>query len=163
VVYDTGGPGSTVDLYALPLDGDRRPIVVDSHYGFQQQADISPDGRLIAYASSESGKYEVMVKNFPEEGGRRQISTDGGREPVWRRDGRELFFLADDTVMSVDVHTSAVGFDWSVPRTLFKIPNLQKIPRGFTVSPDGQRFVAVVATTPVQRFTTLLNWTALLK
>jgi hypothetical protein len=46
---------------------------------------------------------------------------------------------------------------------LFKIPNLQKIPRGFTVSPDGQRFVAVVATTPVQRFTTLLNWTALLK
>jgi hypothetical protein len=63
----------------------------------------------------------------------------------------------------VDVHTSAVGFDWSVPRTLFKIPNLQKIPRGFTVSPDGQRFVAVVATTPVQRFTTLLNWTALLK
>ena len=47
--------------------------------------------------------------------------------------------------MSVDVHTSAAGFEWSLPRTLFKIPNLQRIPRGFTVSADGQRFVAVVA------------------
>jgi tricorn protease-like protein len=165
VVYDTGGPGSTIDLYVLPLDGDRRPFVVDSHYGFQQQADISPDGRLIAYASSESGQFEVIVKSFPENAGRRQISTEGGREPVWRGDGRELFFLADDTVMSVDVRTSAVGFEWSVPRPLFKIPNLQRIPRGFSVSADGQRFVAVVATTPIepQRFTTLLNWTVLVK
>jgi Tol biopolymer transport system component/DNA-binding winged helix-turn-helix (wHTH) protein len=165
VVYDTGGPGSTSDLYVLPLSGDRRPVVLDSQYGQQQQADFSPDGRLIAYASSESGQFEVMVQSFPETPGRRQISTNGGREPVWRGDGRELFFLADDTVMSVDVHTSAVGFEWSLPRTLFKIPNLQRIPRGFAVSADGQRFVAVVAATPVepQRFTTLLNWTTLVK
>ena len=66
VVYDTGGPGSTSDLYVLPLSGDRRPVVLDSQYGFQQQADISPDGRLIAYASSESGRFEVIVKSFPE-------------------------------------------------------------------------------------------------
>ena len=67
--------------------------------------------------------------------------------------------------MTVDVHTSAAGFAWSAPRKLFQIPNLQRIPRGFTASPDGQRFIAVVATTPVepQRFTTLLNWTALVK
>jgi Tol biopolymer transport system component len=165
VVYDTGGPGSTSDLYVLPLSGDRRPLVLDSQYGFQQQADISPDGRLIAYASSESGQFEVIVDSFPENGGRRQISTHGGREPVWRRDGRELFFLSDDTVMAVDAHTSAVGFEWSVPRTLFTIPGLQRVPRGFTVSADGQRFIAVVATTPAgpQRFTTLLNWTSLVK
>jgi Tol biopolymer transport system component/DNA-binding winged helix-turn-helix (wHTH) protein len=164
VVYDTGGPGSAADLYALPLFGDRRPVVLDSQPGFQQQADISPDGRLIAYASSESGKYEVIVGSFPENAARRQISINGGREPVWRGDGRELFFLSDDTVMAVDVHISAVGFEWSVPRTLFKIPNLQSIPRGFTVSSDGQRFVAVVATAAgPQRFTTLLNWTALVK
>jgi hypothetical protein len=139
--------------------------VLDSQPGFQQQADISPDSRLIAYASSESGRFEVIVKSFPESAGRRQISTEGGREPVWRGDGRELFFLSDETVMSVDVHTSAAGFEWSVPRTLFKIPNLQRIPRGFTASADGQRFVAVVATTPTepQKFTTLLNWTALVK
>jgi Tol biopolymer transport system component/DNA-binding winged helix-turn-helix (wHTH) protein len=165
VVYDTGGLGRTSDLHVLPLIGDRRPVVLASEPGFQQQADISPDGRLIAYASSESGQFEVIVNSFPEKAGRRQISTNGGREPVWRGDGRELFFLSDDTVMAVDVHTSAVGFEWSVPRTLFKIPNLQRIPRGFTVSADGQRFIAVVATTPAepQRFTTLLNWTSLVK
>jgi len=165
VVYDTGGLGDTADLHVLPLTGDRRPFVLDSERGFQQQADISPDGRLITYASSESGQFEVIVKSFPENAGRRQISTGGGREPVWRGDGRELFFLADDTVMTVDVHTNAAGFAWSAPRKLFQIPNLQRIPRGFTASPDGQRFIAVVATTPVepQRFTTLLNWTALVK
>jgi eukaryotic-like serine/threonine-protein kinase len=162
VVYDTGGPGSTVDLYVLPLS-DRRPVVLDAARGFQQQADISPDSRLIAYASSESGQYEVIVNGFPENTSRRQISTNGGREPVWRGDGKELFFLADDTVMAVDVHTSAAGLTWSVPRKLFMIPNLQRIPRGFTASPDGQRFIAVVASTPAQRFTTLLNWTALVK
>jgi eukaryotic-like serine/threonine-protein kinase len=165
LVYDTGGPGTASDLCVLPLVGDRRPVVLDSQPGFQQQADISPDGRLIAYASSESGKFEVIVKSYPENAGRRQISTNGGREPLWRGDGRELFFLADDTVMAVDVHTGPAGFEWSVPRSLFRIPNLQRIPRGFTVSADGQRFVAVVATASVepQRFTTLLNWSSLVK
>ena len=67
--------------------------------------------------------------------------------------------------MAVDVHTSAAGFEWTAPRTLFEIPNLQRIPRGFTVSSDGQRFVAVVATMPAepQKFITVLNWTSLVK
>ena len=165
VVYDTGGLGRTSDVHVLPLIGDRRPVVLASERGFQQQADISPDGRLIAYASTESGKFEVVVKSFPENAGRRQITTNGGREPIWRGDGRELFFLSDDAVMAVDVHTGAAGFEWSVPRTLFKIPDLQRIPRGLTVSADGQRFIAVVAKTPTepQRFTTLLNWASLVK
>ncbi|HXI29384.1 MAG TPA: hypothetical protein VNG89_13190, partial [Vicinamibacterales bacterium] len=165
LVYDTGGPGNTADLYVLPLSGDRRPVVLDAQPGFQQQADISPDGRLIAYASSESGKFEVIVTSYPDNAARRQISTNGGREPFWRGDGRELFFLSDDTVMAVDVHTGAAGFEWSVPRSLFTIPNLQRIPRGFAVSADGQRFVAVIATSRAepQSFTTVLNWTSLVK
>jgi hypothetical protein len=133
--------------------------------GFQHHGDISPDGRLIVYSSSESGRFEVIVKSFPDSTGRRQISTNGGREPAWRDDGREIFFLSENTVMAADVQTSAVGFAWSAPRPLFKIPNLQPVPRGFTVSGDGQRFVAVVATTPTERekFTTVLNWTSLVK
>lgn len=165
VVYDTGALRGTSDLHILPLIGDRRPVVLASEPGFQQQADISPDGRLVAYASSESGRFEVIVKSYRDNSARRQITTNGGREPVWRGDGRELFFLSDDTVMAVDVHASAVGFEWSVARPLFKIPNLQRIPRGFTVSADGRRFVAVVATAPPepQKFITLLNWTSLAK
>jgi eukaryotic-like serine/threonine-protein kinase len=165
VVYDTGGIAGTADLHVLPLTGDRRPTVLASQPGFQHMADISPDGRLIAYASSESGKYEVIVESFPEKGGRWQISTNGGKQPAWRGDGRELFFLSDGTMMGVDVHPSASGIEWGVPRALFTIPKLQRTPFGFTVSPDGQRFIVVVATTPAepQRFTTLLNWTSLMK
>jgi Tol biopolymer transport system component/DNA-binding winged helix-turn-helix (wHTH) protein len=165
VVYDTGGLGTSSDLYVLPLVGERRPVVLAVAPGFQQQADISPDGRLIAYASSESGKFEVIVKSFPDNTGRRQISTNGGKEPLWRGDGKELFFLSEDTLMSVDVHTSAVGLEWGVPRPLFKIANYQRVPRGLTVSSDGERFVAVVATMPSepQKFTTVLNWTSLVK
>ena len=66
VVYDTGGPGSTVDLYVLPLS-DRRPVVLDAARGFQQQADISPDSRLIAYASSESGQVRSHRQRFSRE------------------------------------------------------------------------------------------------
>jgi Tol biopolymer transport system component/DNA-binding winged helix-turn-helix (wHTH) protein len=165
LVYDTGALRGNADLHVLALIGDRRPVVLASEPGFQQQADISPDGRLIAYASSESGKFEVIVKSYPDNSGPRQITTNGGREPVWRGDGRELFFLSDDTVMAVDVHAGAVGFEWGVPRTLFTIPNLQRIPRGLTVSADGQRFIAVVATAPPepQKLITLLNWTSLMK
>ena len=166
VVYDTGGVrGGPSDLYALPLSGARRPVVLASQQGLQQQAEISPDGRRLAYGSSESGKWEVIVQSFPENGGRWQVSTNGGREPAWRGDGRELFFLSGDTVMAADVHTGATGFEWSAPRPLFQIPNLQAVPRGLCVSADGQRFVAVIAKVPSapQRFSTLMNWTSLVK
>jgi Tol biopolymer transport system component len=165
VVYDTGALRGNSDLYVLPLIGDRRPVVLASEAGFQQQADISPNGRLIAYASSESGRFEVIVRSYPDDSGPRQLTTNGGREPVWRRDGRELFFLSNDTVMAVAVHASAAGFEWSVPRTLFRIPNLQRIPRALTVSADGQRFIAVVAAAPLepQKFITLLNWASMVK
>jgi Tol biopolymer transport system component len=164
-VYDTGGLTQQSDLYVLPLTGDRRPVVRAAQPGFQHMAAISPDGRLIAYASSESGKYEVMVENFPEEGGRRQISANGGMNPVWRHDGRELFFMSDDTMMAVDVHPGAAGVEWGVPQALFRIPKAQLTSLGFTASPDGQWFIAVVASTPAepQRFTTVLNWTSLVK
>src|SRR5262249_6170055 len=118
------------------------------------------------YASSESGRFEVMVETFPEKGGRWQISTDGGIGPVWRSDGRELFFVSESTLMAVDVHRTGVGFAWSVPRPLFKIPNFQRpLNAGPTVSGDGQRLVVATATDSVepQRLITLLNWASLIK
>ena len=108
-VYDTGGLGRGSDLYAVPLAGDRRPQILAAEPGFQQQADFSPDGRLIAYASSESGRYEIIVATFPDEAGLWKITTDGGREPIWRADGRELYFLSGQTVMAVDIHRDRGG------------------------------------------------------
>jgi len=121
---------------------------------------------LIAYASSESGRFEVLVETFPEKAGRWQISTGGGFGPVWRSDGRELFFVSDSTLMAVNVYRTMMAFAWSVPRPLFKVPNFQRpLNAGPTVSADGQRFVAATATDSVepQRLTTLLNWTSLVK
>ncbi|MCL4819656.1 MAG: serine/threonine-protein kinase [Vicinamibacteria bacterium] len=98
-------------------------------------AALSPDDRLLAYTSDQSGRPEIYVQAIDGESGRWQISTDGGRRPRWRGDGRELLFLAPpDRVMSVDVTPGAVpGF--STPRELFRFPA-----ETFDVAPDGQRF-----------------------
>lgn len=166
VVYDTGSASATSwpDLHVADLSGDGRVRALAAQPGVQFQAAISPDGRLVAYASSESGRYEVVVETFPEPGGRWQISTAGGTNPSWRRDGRELYFAAGDTVTAVQVRRTT-GLEWSAPQPLFTIPNLDASPRGLASSADGQRFVALVRAAPPrpQRFTTMLNWSALLK
>ena len=164
-VYDTGGLGRGSDLHAVPLAGDRRPQVLAAEPGFQQQADFSPDGRLIAYASSESGRYEIIVATFPDKASHWKITTDGGREPIWRGDGRELYFLSGQTVMAVDIHRDRGGLEWGAPRPLFQIPNLFTVSRVLTASRDGQQFLAVtdVAPNPPQSLSTLLNWASLLK
>jgi Tol biopolymer transport system component len=162
VVYDTGGRGFTSDLYVLPLTGNRQPRLINGAPGFQNAADISPDGRLIAYSSSESGRFEVIVETFPEKGGRWQITTQGGRYPHWGAGARELFFTSGDDVMVVEVRTGQAMFEWGVPQRLFTIQGL--LSRGLGVSRDGQRFAAVVGPPrDSQRLTTLLNWTTQLK
>ena len=84
------------DLWALPLQGDREPIPVVKTEFEERDGQFSPDGRWIAYTSNASGRVEVYVQPFPGPGGKWQISTAGGTEPRWRRDGRELFYLASD-------------------------------------------------------------------
>lgn len=168
-VFDTGAFNgvSLPDLYQFSLAGARSDVVVSKDSGAQHQATISSDGRFIAYASSQSGRYEVIVETFPNRRGRWQISTDGGQNPIWRGDGLEIFYTAGDQVMAMDVRSSAVGgFEWGPPRALFKIPNLSSAPvRSLTASSDGQRFIAAVPVGAVsqQRLTTVLNWTALLE
>jgi eukaryotic-like serine/threonine-protein kinase len=167
VIYDTGAFSAMgmPALHLVALSGERREHVVAAQAGAHQAA-ISPDGRFVAYASSQSGRYQVIVETFPEKSGRWQITTDGGQNPSWRGDGRELFYTTDDTVRAIDVSTHTGGFEWSAPWSLFRIPNLLSGPvRGLTVSADGRRFIAVVpiSSAPQQRLTTVLNWTALLK
>ena len=167
VVYDTGAFNGIAmpALHLVALSGEHRQHVVAAQAGSHQAA-ISPDGRFVAYASSQSGRYQVIVETFPEKSGRWQITTDGGQNPSWRGDGRELFYTTDDTVKAIDVSARAGGFEWSAPRSLFRIPNLLSGPvRGLTVSADTRRFIVAVPISPApqQRLTTVLNWTALLK
>ncbi|HKA36470.1 MAG TPA: hypothetical protein VKH43_06585, partial [Thermoanaerobaculia bacterium] len=129
------------------------------------EGEFSPDGRWVAYSSNESGRYEVYVQPFPGPGGKYQISTGGGGMPVWRRDGKELFYLAaDQRLMAVPVQTGAT-FEPGSPAPLFAMRQKNDPDRHFDVSADGQRFlVAVPVGEEVSLPVTLIqNWTNLLR
>ena len=128
---------------------------------------FSPDGKWVAYASNESGKWEIYVTSFPEASGKWQVSVGGGGEqPRWRGDGKELFYLSSDGKMMAVPVTIGAHFDAGTPIALFQAAPLQpfSLPDQFIydVSRDGQRFLII---TPVKQAETapmsvVLNWTA---
>ncbi len=105
--------------------------------------DLSPDGKFLAYESDESGQYEVYVQPFPQGGGKWQVSTNGGQQPRWRGDGRELFYVEGDALMAVSM-TTKPAFLVGSARRLFDGQDAF-VGRGhrYDVSADGQRFVMV--------------------
>jgi Tol biopolymer transport system component len=124
---------------------------------------FSPDGRWLAYVSDESGRFEIYVQPYPGPGGKWQISTEGGTEPVWNPNGRELFYRTGDKMMAVDIATHP-GFAVGKPRTLFEgqyVLTPATLPN-YDVSSDGQRFLmlkpseqALAAPTQIN---VVLNW-----
>jgi Tol biopolymer transport system component len=126
---------------------------------------FSPDARWLAYASDESGRYEVYVQPFPGRGGRSQISTAGGGQPVWNRNGKEIFYAsADNKLMAVDVKTDS-GFEASAPKALFDVRLKNATGWRYDISPDGQRFLAnqVIGEVKPNPITLMLNWAAEVK
>jgi len=126
-------------------------------------ARFSPDGRWLAYLSNESGRYEVYVQPYPGPGGKWQISTEGGTEPVWNPNGRELFYRSGDKMMAVDIATQP-GFAAGKPKVLFEgqyLPTPATFPN-YDVAPDGQRFLMLKPIEQAQAAPTqinvVLNW-----
>jgi len=122
---------------------------------------FSPDGRWLAYISNESGRYEIYVQPYPGPGGKWQISTEGGTEPVWNPNGRELFYRSGDKMMVVDIATQP-GFAAGKPHMLFEGP-YQPTPITFPnydVSPDGQRFLMLKPSEQgaLTQINVVLNW-----
>jgi Tol biopolymer transport system component len=124
---------------------------------------FSPDGRWLTYVSDESGRYEIYVQPYPGPGGKWQISTEGGTEPVWNPNGRELFYRSGDKMMGVDVMTQP-GFSVGKPRMLFEgqyLLTLATFPN-YDVSPDGQRFLMLKPSESAESARTqinvVLNW-----
>jgi len=156
-------------LKVLPVTGDRKPMSVVNTKGERTAGQFSPDGRWVAYSSNESGKREVVVAPFRGPGGKWQVSTAGGSEPRWRRDGRELFYLAPDgKLMAVEVKQGP-KFEAGVAEPLFQTRRREHISNtdlfSYDVSADGQRFlintdVGELASSPL---TVVVNWTAALK
>jgi hypothetical protein len=164
-------PAAAAELCVLPLGDAGRPAQMFLRTRAADGApQLSPDGRWMAYASEESGRREIYVQAYPGPGGRWQISSDGGNEPVWGASGKELFYRSGDRMMDVDISTEREFFAGK-PRQLFEGSYLQAdggyVRANYDVSPDGQRFLMLKAVgrtpVPLTQINVALNWSDELK
>lgn len=153
------------DLFTVSLDRTPRVWPLAATQVAEFNADISPDGTLVAYQSLEAGRPEVFVETFPQKGGRWQVTTTGASEPMWGTNGHELFFVsAHDELSAVTVDRVGAAVRFGSPRVLFRAPNLPNTARRYAPFPDGQRFVVLTATAAPahQQMTILVNWRSVL-
>jgi Tol biopolymer transport system component len=151
------------DIWALPLDGERRPFRVTESPAVEREGHVSPDGRWIAYTSRESGRDEIYVQTFPKPLLKQQVSSGGGAIPRWSHDGRELFYLSgDSTLMAVAPRTEGEALRLGAPTPLFRL-RFAGSPEegGYAVASDGRILVNVpVSERSAPPITLILNWAA---
>jgi Tol biopolymer transport system component len=156
LIYTEVNPKTGADIWILPNpsgpSSELKPAPFANSQFLESQGQLSPDGRWIAYASDESGQYEVYVRPFPSGEGKWRVSTASGREPRWRGDGKELFYeegvLGRLRVMAVTVtpgSAPAAGLTFGVPAQMFEFRTSTILPQNnqFSYAPtrDGQRFL----------------------
>jgi WD40 repeat protein len=160
LAYIQQTPETNGDLYTLSLQGNPQPRAVVKTSGYDGGGQFSPNGQWLAYASNESGQFDVYVRPYPGPDRRVPVSTEGGTHPRWSRNGKELFYRNGNKMMVVDVSTSS-GITLSRPRVLFEqryaFGAAQTVPN-FDISPDGQRFVMVKDDSASGRINVVLNW-----
>ena len=169
ILYESGttGEGSGIDLWLLPVSGDK-PVAWISSAGDQQFGQFSPDGRWVAYSSNETGRPEIYIVPFPPTGAKWQISANGGTRPHWRRDGKEIVFEVEGSgkVMSAQVNDRGSNFEVGEVRVLFDATNLPPNNAGsqWSLTSDGQRLLAITTgETGALPLTLIQNWTGELK
>jgi Tol biopolymer transport system component len=169
IVYDEHS-SMKQDLWVIPLMGDRKPVPFLVTPADETEAKFSPDSRWIAYSSDESGRREVYVQGFlpgrvPAAGaGKWQISPSGGAKPAWRRDGKELYYIAGGMMMSVAVKSTATGLEPGVAVPLFQTNSRGSLP--YDVAADGRFLINTVTeedSAVSGSLMVVLNWTAGLK
>jgi len=155
---------SNWDLWALPTFGDRKPVPILVAPFVEIQPAFSPDGRLVAYSSNESGRAEIYVQTFPDGGGRWQVSNSGGTDPSWRGDGKELFYRTpDQKLMAVEIRANGGDLQAGIPVALFSVSLRAGNARNkYVSSADGQRFLfdAPLGREAMSPTTVVLNWSA---
>jgi len=168
LLYHNPDPKTGNDIWALPLDGDRKPFPVVRTNFEEQDGQFSPDGQWIAYVSNESGRFEIYLQPFPGPGGQAQVSTNGGAQVRWRRDGKELFYIAlDGRLMAVPIrlafNTQTIEAGSPIPLFATRVGGALSIPfrQQYDISPDGQRFLMNTVTEEAAApITVILNWKA---
>jgi hypothetical protein len=166
IVYHGVSPKSAFDLWALSL-ADRKATVLARTPSNELHGSVSRDSRWLAYASDESGQYEVYVQSFPDAKDVWTISTGGGSQPRWSPNGRELLYLRrDGTLMSVPIQTTP-SFKKGIAAPLFKtgLTGVDPFRMDYVPSADGKR---ILVGTPIDdgdrpAITVVMNWPALLK
>jgi serine/threonine-protein kinase len=160
--------GLRSDIWLLPLQGDRKPRSILESPFFKFGVDVSPNGQWLAYASNESDRPEVYIRPYDRPGPRVKVSVEGGMLPVWRRDGRELFFIVPPTtqgqiqMMAAPV-TTRPALSTGTPSRLFEGSYFTVQPgRSFDVTADGQRFLMVQEMEPpsvkITQMVLVQNW-----
>jgi serine/threonine-protein kinase len=151
------GPGFSRDLWLLPFGEEPRPLAVTRFN--ERGAVFSPDGHWLAFVTDESGRAEVYIQPFPGPGQKVPVSTNGGLQPVWSRNGRELFYREGDSLMAVRVRLDP--FRAAAPERLFDLPraiyNFDQYAADYDVAADG-RFLAVRQDAR-NEIHVVLNWT----
>jgi Tol biopolymer transport system component len=167
LIYMIQGNAADRTLNAVSLDG-KGPVEVLSKDQFaSDEHHVSPDGRWITYISQESGHFEVYVEPFRRRGEKVRVSPNGGGQPRWRGDGKEIFYLSPDgRLMAASVREGATGLEVGIPTVLIPADRLKAIVQGmdyddYAVTSNGQRFLVKVNASKDsrQRIHVLLNWT----
>ena len=157
----------------LPRSGEKKAFPFLNGSSNEIQARLSPNGKWLAYASDETGRYEIYVQTFTvagagsplESGGKWKVSTNGGAWPVWSRNGKELFFIGPDRKMiAVGINPASTDkFDFEEPRPLFESRAGQGPYDILDVSNDGRFPIRVPVDAVSTPITVILNWTSLLE
>ena len=144
ILYQTQGLSTRFDIWALPVAPRGKPFAVANTPRNERQAQLSPDGRWVAYTSDANGRDEVWVQAFPHPQDKWMVSTMGGSQPQWRRDGREMFYISSDrTLTAVEVKPTGSSFDAGAPTSLFslKLADTLAARNNYMPSADGRRFL----------------------
>jgi len=164
IVYHSGGEGQAFSLLALEGNGEPETIM-EKGFGLDEPQ-VSPDGRWLAYTSQETGQWEVYVEPYRRGGPRVRVSPEGGGQPKWRGDGKELFYGAvDGRLMAVEVSAGDQRLEVGRPTVLFDAGATDARLDEYAPTADGERFLVKV---PVEnqvsrRFHVVVDWPSLLK
>jgi len=166
LLFRSTDPQMGRDLWVLPVSGDKKPFpFVKSPYE-EREGQFSPNGKWIAYQSNESGRFQIYVQPFPGPGGKFQISVNGGAQPRWNKNGKEIFYLSlDSKMMAAPVRLSPddQALEAGPPVALFAVriaggplPGISK--QQYAVSSDGQRFLVNLTANEGAASTITLIW-----
>lgn len=147
-----------LNIFAVPLTGDRTPVPVVTGPNRYVNPRVSPDGRWLAYQSDESGRFEIYVRPFPGSGARAQISVDGGESPLWARSGRTLYYNSGNEIVAVAV-TTGPSFSVGEHKVAVRGDYVADLATAnYDVAPDGTQFLMLKRAGEDARALVVLNW-----